>query len=195
MAFKYTEAVVNSPDGIPCKVLDTQSIDFSFAVEGRKTAETLLRRAEGGERIETKNAEKKVESIYFAKAGDAIFINLHNLDDMYVPGNADGSRWKFQDIVSKGYEITGEDQLNGGVRIKSTKTSQLLHEAIKEPTCILNAWGEGQHQFLFEGATLKKGDNGTVTGIDKSAFDATWEIVGNPPKITPPTRPAPKAHP
>ena len=57
MKFNYTNEVVQSPDGIPCKVLDTQSVDFSAAVEGRKATETLVRRAGGGERIETKNAE------------------------------------------------------------------------------------------------------------------------------------------
>ena len=142
--------------------------------------ETLVRRAEGGEQIETKNSENKVESVYTAQSGDAIFINLHNLDDVYVPADADGARWKFKDLEKKGYEITREDQENGGVLVKSTTTAKLLHEIIQEPTCIKDAWGEGQHQFLFSGATLKQGDNGRVTGIDKEAFDATWEITSRP---------------
>lgn len=177
MTLKYKEEVIASPDGIPCTVLDVASVDFSAAAQGRKATETLVRCAQGGERIETKNSEKKVEAVYIAQKGDAIFINLHNPDDMYVPGNSDGSRWQFKDLTNKGYEITGEDQEKGGVLVKSTKTAKLLHEVIQQSTCIKNAWGEGQHQFLFTGATLKQDDTGKVTGIDKEAFDATWEIT------------------
>jgi hypothetical protein len=173
----YKNETVDSPDGISCKVLDTQALDFSSAVEGRKATETLVRRAEGGEAIETKNKAGQVESVYEAKPGDAIFINLHNADDVYVPGNADGTRWQFKDLTARGYEITGEDQERGGVRVKSAATAKLLHEAVAEPTCIRDAWGEGQHQFLFAGATLKQGNQGRATGIDKGAFDATWEIT------------------
>lgn len=181
MPLPYTGEFVTSPDGISCKVLDAGGVNFSMAAEGRKATETLVRRAEGGERIETRNSEKKVESVYITEPGDAIFINLHNPDDMYVPGNSDGSRWQFKDLTSKGYEITREDHERGGVLVKSTKTAKLLHEVIQEPTCIKNAWGSGQHQFLFVGATLKKDESGNVTGIDKQAFDATWEITSVPP--------------
>lgn len=180
MNLPYTNETVLSPDGIACKVLNSNAINFDGAFEGRKASETLVRRAEGGESIETKNSEGRVESVYTAKAGDAIFINLHNPDDVYVPGNPDGSRWQFKDLISKGYEITGEDQECGGVRVKSTTMSKLLPEAVEEPTCIKNAWGEGQHQFLFAGATLKLTNSGSVTGIDKEAFDATWEITSGP---------------
>jgi hypothetical protein len=177
MQLSYTNVTINSPDGTPCKVLDLKNVDFSSAALGRKSTETLVRRAEGGEHIETKNSDKKVESVYIAKPGDAIFMNLHNPDDIYVPSNPDGSRWQFKELTSKGYEISRDDHENGGVLVKSIKTAKLLREAITEPTCISNAWGQGQHQFLFPGATLKKDDNGNVTGIDKEAFDATWEIT------------------
>jgi hypothetical protein len=176
----YKEEHVQSPDGTSCKILDTQAIDFSSAVQGRKKTETLVRCATGGERIETKNSEKKIESVYVAKTGDAIFINLHNPDDIYVPANPDASRLQFKELASNGYEIIGDDHANGGVLVKSTQSAKLLHEAIKQPTCIKNAWGEGQHQFLFSGATLKKDNKGNVTGIDKKAFDATWEIIPLP---------------
>jgi hypothetical protein len=180
MQLPYTQETVSSPDGLDCKVLDSKAVSFANAFEGRKATETLVRRAEGGEAIETKNGEGKVESVYTAQAGDAIFVNLHNPDDVYVPGSPDGSRWQFKDLASKGYEITGDDHERGGVRVKSTTMSKLLLEAVEEPTCIKNAWGEGQHQFLFAGATLKLNNNGSVTGIDKSAFDATWEITSRP---------------
>lgn len=196
MELPYTQEFIQSPDGIACKVLDVAGVDFSQSIEGRKSVTTLVRCAEGGEHIETKNVEKQVESVYTAKKGDAIFINLHNPEDMYVPGNPDGSRWQFKDLTTKGYEITGEDHENGGVLVKSTNVAKLLHEIIQQPTCIKNAWGEGQHQFLFQGATLKQNENGNITGIDKTAFDATWEITSTPPSKEPslPTRP-PKRRP
>lgn len=195
MSLIYREESLVSPDGISCKVLDTDNVDFSAAVEGRKATETLVRCAVGGEHIETKNSEKRVESVYIAKSGDAIFVNLHNPDDVYVPGNPDGSRWQFKDLTSKGYEITGDDHEKGGVLVKSTKTAKLLPESIQQPTCIKNAWGEGQHQFLFTGATLKKDDKGNVTGIDKEAFDATWEITSKPPSPSSGTANSPRIQP
>ena len=170
----YTNETVLSPDGVACKVLDSAAVSFDTAAEGRKTAETLVRRAEGGEAIETKNSEGKVESVYTAQPGDAIFINLHNPDDMYVPGNPDGTRWQFRELAGKGYEITGEDQDLGGVRVRNTAVSKILHEAVEEPTCIRHAWGD---TFYSPGATLKLNANGSISGIDKEAFDATWEIT------------------
>ena len=130
MTLTYTGEVIDNPDGIACRVLDTKSVNFSASVDGRKVAETLVRCAAGGERIETKNSEGKIESVYTAKSGDVIFINLHNLDDIYVPGNDDGTRRKFKDLTEKGYEITGDDQENGGILVRSTKTAKLLHEVI-----------------------------------------------------------------
>ncbi|MBQ9659460.1 MAG: hypothetical protein IJV31_12005 [Clostridia bacterium] len=65
------------------------------------------------------------------------------------------------------------------VVIESTQTFQIFHEAVKVPTVILNAFGDEEHQFLLKGATLKFAlSNGSVviTGIDKDAFDKTWEV-------------------
>ncbi len=173
----YTGETIINDDGVECAVLDKSSVDFTGAAEGRKTAETLVRRAEGGEEIHTRNSEGQIESTYVAKEGDAIFINLHNFDDIYVPGNDDGSRWQFSELEQRGYEIVGDDQENGGVRVKNTQTSRILHEVIDRPTCIKDSWGEGAHAFLYEGATLKDNGGGRVTGIDKEAFDNTWEIT------------------
>lgn len=180
MQIPYSDETITSPDGIACAVLDVTRVDFSAAALGRKTALTLVRCAVGGEHIETKNSEGKIESVYTAQAGDAIFINLHNIDDMYVPGNGDGTRWQFRELTSKGYDLVGEDNINGGTLIKSNKTAELLHEVIRKPTCIKDAWGAGQHVFLYKGATLKL-ENGRVTGIDKEAFDNTWEITKDAP--------------
>lgn len=176
-ALPYTDDYVTSPDGIACRVLDVAALDFSGAALGRKATETLVRRAKGGEKIVTRNTAGQIESVYETKAGDAIFVNLHNPDDAYVPGNADGTRWQFSQLSEKGYEITGEDAALGGVRVRNAATFKILHEAIAAPTCIREAWGPGQHAFLYAGATLKLNANGSVTGIDKTAFDATWEVL------------------
>lgn len=186
MILPYLDETIASPDGIACRVLDSARVDFTNAAQGRKAALTLVCRAEGGENIETKNKEGLVESVYVAKAGDAIFVNLHNRADTWVPGNTDGTRWQFAGITEHGYEVSGRDSESGGILLKSTKTAALLHEAVQEPTCVKNAWGEGNHAFLYKGATLKlEGDR--VTGIDKHAFDNTWEIT------TPAQPPATKA--
>lgn len=52
------------------------------------------------------------------------------------------------------------------------------------PTCIKDVWGSGRHQFLFEGASLKKNpETKKVTGIDKEAFDNTWEVINKNKKF------------
>lgn len=191
MPLPYSNETLTSPDGIECRVLEASRVNFDNAARGRKSTETLVRCAEGGEDITTRNTEGKIENTYIAKKGDAIFINLHNHNDIYVPGNPDGSRWQFSELAAKGYVITGEDMENGGVRVKNGATFKILPEAIESPSCIKDAWGAGHHQYLYPGATLKLNDNGLVTGIDKSAFDATWEIT-TPAKTALPAPAAPK---
>ena len=179
MELKYTSEIIKSPDGIDCKVLDTSSVDFSKALEGRKSKETIILKANGNEKIDTINSEGKIESTYITNPGEAIFYN--NEKDIYVPRDSDGNAWKFDKITEYGYEITQEPyqfNSNTAIKVKSTNKAKVLPEIIVIPTCIKDAWGEGAHQFLFEGATLKKDpSNGKVTGIDKEAFDQTWEIL------------------
>lgn len=182
MSLPYTAETLASPDGIACRVLDSTNVDFSAAVMGRKSAETLVRCAKGGEFIQTKNAKGEIETEYTAQKGDAIFVNLHNMDDIYVPGNGDGTRWQFSALSAKGYIVVAQEDALGGTRVKNGASFRILHEAVQEPSCIKDAWGQGQHQFFFKGATLKLNDDGRVTAIDKSAFDATWEIAQPAPK-------------
>lgn len=175
-ALPYTAETLQDPQGNLSRVLDTKMVDFTSAVMGRKKAETLARNALGGEQIVTRNKAGEIESTYVAQPGDAIFVNLHNTNDIYVPGKSDGSRLQFNNLAKEGYETVRADVENNGVRIKSNVFSPLLVEAVTAPTCIKDAWGPGSHQFLFVGATLKQNTDGAVTGIDKTAFDATWEI-------------------
>jgi len=159
MDLLYTGEFIKNGNGIECEVLDVSKLDFSNAPVGRKNKKALVIKAKCGEKIETINALGLVESVFTASAGDAIFCNSEK--DRYVPRNSDGSAWKFDEITSYDYA-----------------KSKLLIECIKKPTCIKNVWGEKAHQFLFNGATLKQdGKTGKVTGIEKEAFDTTWQVL------------------
>ena len=155
-------------------VLDANNLSFNNASVGIKSKTTKVKCAVGGEKIETLNNDGKVESVTIAEKGDAIFCN--NETDIYIPRNSDGTAWKFNAITSYGYDIVGKG--DDYIIIKSNNKALLLIGVIDKPTCIENAWGEGQHQFLYEGATLKKDLNTSkVTGIDKHAFETTWEVL------------------
>lgn len=175
---KYTDEIILSPEGIECHVLDTESVDFTNCELGRKTKETIILKANGNEKIDTINSDGLIESTYITNPGEAIFYN--NDKDKYVPRDSNGTPIMFDNIEESGYEITTplfQFGNNQAIKVKSKKTAYLLHEIIEIPTCIKDAWGIGAHQFLYEGATLKKDpDTNKVTGIDKVAFDKTWEI-------------------
>ncbi len=175
----YENETIISPDGIACRVLDTSKIDFSEAAYGRKSKETIVMKAFGNEKINTVNSNGMIESTYLTNPGEAIFYN--NDEDIYVPRDGNGNAWMFEGITNYGYEISEEAyqfKSHVAVKVKSTNVAQVLPEIITIPTCIKDAWGEGAHQFLYEGATLKKDlTTGKVTGIDKVAFSNTWEII------------------
>lgn len=179
LELNYTNEIILNEDGIECHVLDTSTIDFSRAKLGRKSSETTILKANGGEKIDTLTSEGLVESTYITNPGETIFFNSEK--DKYVPRDSNGVAWQFDKIESYGYEITTKPfDFNGNIaiKVKSTKVAKVLHEIISVPTCIKDAWGPSSHQFLFVGATLKQDlDNGKVTGIDKGSFDKTWEIL------------------
>lgn len=85
-------------------MLDTSRLDFNKAVLGRKSAETLVICAKGGEEIVTRNAQGKVEATCVAKAGDAIFVNLHDRNDTYIPS------WPYSELLNMSFAITGIDK-------------------------------------------------------------------------------------
>lgn len=179
MEVSYLNEYIKNKDEVICHVIDVDNIDFTDAYIGRKKTETTVLRANGGELIETVNAEGQVESFYEAKEGDAIFYN--NDHDIYVPRDANGEPWKFGHFLEYGYELV-KDEYHLGSNIscvvRSTKESRLLPNVILEPSVIKNAFGEGNHQFLFPGATLKQDiETGRVTGIDGCAFKETWEVI------------------
>ena len=178
MRLSYNDEIIISPDGIECLVLDTNNVDFTDAPTGRKCKETIVLKTKGNERIDTINSQGLVESTYITKPGEAIFYNSEK--DKYVPRDSNGTPIMFDDLENFGFEVTCEPfqfSDNIAVKVKSTNKAYLLQEIIEIPTCIKDAWGKGDHQFLFKGATLKKEINsGKVTGIEKEAFDKTWEI-------------------
>ena len=111
---------------------------------------------------------------YVTSAGDAIFVNSPT--DQYVPPAKDGGRLKFSDLESNGFAVVSGDE--NEVQVKSPP-AQLLVGVVSERVCIKNAWGPEDkpenHQFLSAGATLKQGNDGKVTGIDKEGF-TKWEV-------------------
>ena len=179
MRLRYTDEKIISPDGIECQVLDTVNTDFTDTPIGRKGVETIVLKAKGNETINTINALGLIESTYITKPGEAIFYN--NEKDIYVPRDGNGNSRMFDNLEKYDFEVTTEPFTFGdniAVKVKSTKKAYLLQEIIEIPTCIKDAWGPGAHQFLFQGATLKKDvSSGKVTGIEKEAFDKTWEIL------------------
>lgn len=178
MDLVYTNESITNEDGISCRVLDIDKLDFSSGVLGRKRTITKVIRAYHGEVIETINSKGFVESSYVTEEGDAIFINGSH--DVYVPRDENGVSWKFDSINSYGYDICHSyvENHRDCVDVISNKISILLPHIILIPSCIKDAWGEGFHQFLFEGATLKQDrDTLRVTGIDSKAYDRTWEVL------------------
>jgi hypothetical protein len=192
MTLRYKDESILNPQGITCRVLDVTLLDFSNAPLGRKSALTRLRCAQGGECIETKNTKGEIESVYLTQKGDAIFINPHDTADVYVPAKADGTRLAFADVTKNGYDIVGKATDNDDLLIKSNQTAKILHEIIQTSTCIKDAWGQGAHQFLFTGASLKLSADNHVTGIDKTAFDHTWELLETPSPIASKSTNSPK---
>jgi len=185
MELIYKDEYIINHNGIECCVLDTSMIDFSSADLGRKKVETIVLRANGGEKIDTLNSLGLVGTKYITNVNDAIFCNSET--DMYVPRDGEGKAWSFDKIEEYGYEKTSDYFQYAetiGIKVKSTKTAKVLPEVIIKPTCIKDAWGKDNHQFLFKGATLKLDpDNARITGIDKEAFDNTWEIIRKSKRI------------
>jgi hypothetical protein len=184
-AANYKEEFIENYDGVKCKVLDVDALDFTKGLTGRKKTETVVLKANGGEEVVATNAMGMTESKYVTSPGDAIFFN--NESDIYVPRDKQGKTWNFDEVEKHGYDlVSGTFRVgeNDAIRVISNKYAKLLKEIILIPTCIKNAWGEGSHQFLSEGATLKRDlETGAITGISKDSFDRTWEIVPNENKM------------
>ena len=170
----YLEEIIINENNIPCKVIDLTGLDFSHAKLGIKKTITLVKCAKGNEVIINKNKDGNIESSDIAKCGEAIFYN--NKNDKYIPKNSLGEPYLYHNIENYGYTIIKKRK--NYCFVKSNNQAKLLVNIIQEPSCIKDAWGEGSHQFLFKGATLKQ-DLKTlkITGIDGIAFSNTWEIL------------------
>lgn len=171
-----TGELVKDPEGHVCPVLDTNSLDKSSAVMGRKKETTRVIKAKGGEKTGQSFTGGKETYDYFAKEGDAIFVNSPT--DQYVPsGLAQGERLQFDDLEKKGFRIAGGNK--NEVQVYSPP-AKLLVGIVDSRICIKNAWGDSpapsNHQFLSKGATLKVGGNGKITGMDKEGFEK-WEVI------------------
>lgn len=170
----YFDKFIENEDGIKFQVIDTEKIKFENVI-GRKNAITKIVKAKGGEKIVTYSKQGEIESVMTAEKDDCIFVNSET--DKYIPGDENG-HWKFNTLTNRGYEIVQNE--GDIVFVKSTNYAYLLVDVVNKPTCILNAFGEGAHQFLFNGATIKKDiKTGKVSGISNEAFHSTWEVSEN----------------
>lgn len=170
-----TGEYISDPHNVSCPVLDTDRIDFSASVSGRKKATTkVLRVPDSGIKTMQIFNEKLEGFPYDAQPGDALFVNSST--DMYVPPSMNGGRLKFEDLEANGFKITSGDE--NEVQVKSP-SARLLVGIVQSRVCIKNAWGSEDkpenHQFLSPGATLKQASDGKITGIDKEGFEK-WEI-------------------
>lgn len=170
----YIDRYIETPDGIRAQILDPSRIDFSNSVMARKISKILIEKAVGGEEIVTRNIYGQVETIYTTQPGDAIFNYPHCLDDRYVPADSIRRRWKYDDVLIR-------DDLNiefsdGCTYLVGGSPCQVLPNVIDRVTCLENLWGQGQHQFLYPGATLVLRDNLQVSGVDQAAFMMGWEL-------------------
>ena len=183
----YKDEFIDNGNGVLCQVIDIAKVAEVFETDeikwGKKTKPILIRTAKAGEVIETVVSAK--ESHYVCTGGEAIFIN--ELEggklDIFVPRTPENvpSGW---DILSKRYEVIGPNDEKGGTYYRPIfAPCKLLHETIGSNSCVMNCWGEGNHAFLYEGATLKQEADGRITGIDKLAFDQTWSITNKLGKI------------
>jgi hypothetical protein len=179
MDLPYLDEFIKSDDGISCQVLDVLRVDFAQASCGYKKSETLVRPTQENEVIETINKDGLIETSYVAKAGDALFQNIHDKNDRYVPRNADGSAWKFDELARRNYKVVAQGENMDGVLVVNMEQSKVLHRAIDRPTCLKDAWGKEIHQFLFAESTLKLNNDGRITGIDSQAFKETWQVIPN----------------
>ncbi len=141
-------------------------------VKARKATLTKVYIASEGQKIET-IVGGNVETTFIAEGDEIIFEN--NPQDVFVPRDKSGKP-NGREILKQSY-----DWVKGGVRdsiafYRPNKVEDVAHEVVTQNTVIFDAYGEGQHQYLTIGATLKiKGDR--VTGINKEAFDNTWELI------------------
>jgi len=171
----YTDEIIES-EGKTYKVIDTAKLEFLTAKVGVKSKLTKVYCAKGGEKIETTNEKGEVESVVVAEKGDAIFYN--NEHDQYIPAGEDGKHWKYSEIESHGYSIQEHNDEENYVVVRSNNKALLLVGCVKENSAIKNAFGDGKPQYLYEGATIKKDiKTGNISGIDRAAFENTWEIL------------------
>ena len=163
-----------------------------------KTAPAIVSRAKGSGNIKTLGGETD----YFSQAGEAIFRNYGKLlkkevfeddgdfiikdgvvyvpieGDVYVPAKEDGSRFEFDSFVEKyRYEVIDDDGQGRKTVTSEANPYRALPGAIKEPTVILDAFGQGQHQFLEEGVAIRERPGSSPSGINKDSSDRTWGLA------------------
>lgn len=197
------ESFLKNRDGVPCRILNTAKVDFTHAVLGRKKVPTFVVKAKGGENLATILTEGHLRTFPAkAKKGDAIFVQgnvpaalrymetgQYDLEDgpidVYVPNNATQNKdnnisLKFDKLAAEGYEVLPQDPAKPGTFVLS-RPALVLPNANDIPMCIVydHSDSNGQAEFFLPGATLKW-LGGHVSGISRSVFGQSWEIIERP---------------
>ncbi len=171
---------IRHTDGLDYAVLDPTKLDFTGPniVFGKKTHATRVHIAKPGEVICAQPGGFSEVADYTAAGGEIVLTNeLHNgRIDSYVLRTQDGHPVGM-DVLEEHYALIGGDiHGEGAYYCPIDPCVPLLHEAIDRPTCIMNEYGVGIHAFYKEGATLKL-LHGKVSGIERDAFDETWQLT------------------
>lgn len=173
------------PGGESYDVLDKKRLDFSGAVQGFKHAPVRVEIAEGGEKVVTRPIEQNVTGEEIAEEGDVIITildydqngRLIETQDRYIP-KEDGVNCKFPWLLAHGFTKIDSQASLGGLYKQPPQFGmvELLPYAVRRPTVILDAYGEGHHQFLQTGASIKRTSGGRVSGVPSHVFTTGWTI-------------------
>ena len=176
----YTENFIEQ-NGLRYQVLATKRVNFGddgSCSYGKKTSSTKVWRAAPGDVIVTDHNGTEETPPYTAEGGEVVFCNElpNNRLDVYVPrdqkGVPNGDR-----ILETAYTLISSDLNEGEAYYVPNSTPVKVAAGIDRLTCLENAYGEGNHQFLKDGDILKQDASSRVTGIDREAFNFTWSLT------------------
>lgn len=175
-----------APDGTEVK------IKISDAVIPPDQSEVERLEGESGEFIITEY-NGKPETVSFAYKGDTIYTQKLLYPDgtskveRYVP--PDGQKYledNYKKVPKETQDPRDADMSKFGAEYEPAPDkplTKIMYKVVgKEPVVILDAFGPGRHQFLYEGAVIKEdfdGKRSRPTGVNWPAWYASWgEPVG-----------------
>lgn len=110
--------------------------------------------------------------------------NLLPTTDRYVPASG-GEQWGPQDLEKKGYsKISPGDDYDGVYRLEFNAGAFVLPYAVQEPSILLNRFGEGAHQYLEPGDSIKvtftEDRKPKIVGIPAAVFATSDTVLERP---------------